>query len=62
MLQQRTWLLHWSLFVFFNLEGGVGLGRLIEFMLGVTNEKDKRDTRYVQPDASSALRCVWSGC
>jgi len=29
-LQQRTWLVHWSLFIFFNLEGG--LAALLEFL------------------------------
>ena len=30
-LQQRSWLLHWALFVFFNKEGGLDL--LLEFVL-----------------------------
>lgn len=30
-LQQRTWMIHWSLFIFFNLEGG--LGAMMEFLL-----------------------------
>lgn len=29
-LQQRTWLIHWSLFIFFNLEGG--LSAMIDFL------------------------------
>lgn len=29
-LQQRTWLIHWSLFIFFNLDGG--LSNMMEFM------------------------------
>lgn len=30
-LQQRSWLVHWSLFIFFNLEGG--LSAMMEFLL-----------------------------
>lgn len=29
-LQQRTWLVHWSLFIFFNLEGG--LSEMVDFL------------------------------
>lgn len=30
-LQQRTWMIHWSMFIFFNLEGG--LGTMMEFLM-----------------------------